>query len=102
MVTQTRPPWATALPVVRPQVQASVVRPQVQVHVVRPQVKAPLQQHVQAPLQPIHVQSLGVTSAVQEMRFRAGQLGNRCRKLSFEMDEYMKDLVSKAKQIKKD
>ena len=102
MVTQTRPHWATALPVVRPQVETPVVRPQVHVHVVRPQVQAPLQPHVQAPLQPIHAESLGVTSAVQEIRFRAGQMGNRCRRLPFEMDEYMKDLVAKAKQIKKD
>ena len=102
MVTQTRPPWATALPIVRPQVRAPVVRPQGQVHVVRSQVQAPLQPHVQASLQPIHAKSSGVTSAVQEIRFRAGQLGNRHRRLPSEMDEYMKDLVAKAKQIKKD
>ena len=43
-----------------------------------------------------------VSSAVCEMRFRANQLGNRRRHLPFDLDEYMKEIVSKAKQLKKD
>ena len=85
-----RPPWANVLPLVRPQ--------------------APLQPHqvqpcVQTPLQPLCAQSSDdtrhVASAVREIRFRADQLGNRHQRLPFEMDEYMKEMVVKAKEIKK-
>ena len=65
-----RPPWASALPVPRPQSSDADTR--------------------------------RVSSAVCEMRFRANQLGNRHRHLPFELDEYMKEMVSKAKQLKKD
>ena len=82
-----RPPWANVLPLVRPQasLQAGQVQP-----------------HLQATLQP---QSLDdtrcVASAVREIRFRADQLGNRRQRLPFEMDEYLKEMVAKAKDIKK-
>ena len=65
-----RPPWASALPVPRPQSSDADTR--------------------------------RVSSAVHEMRFRANQLGNRCRHLPFELDKYMKEIVSKTKQLKKD
>ena len=65
-----RPPWASALPVPRPQSSDADTR--------------------------------CVSSAVHEMRFRVNQLGNRHRHLPFELDKYMKEIVSKAKQLKKD
>ena len=43
-----------------------------------------------------------VASAVHEMRWRANQLGDRRRGLPLELDDYVKEMVVKAKQLKKD
>ena len=109
-----RPQWASVLPVSRAQprmAQPRIVRP-----VVCPVVcpVAP-RAHVQAPLRPPWASALPVprpqsldadtrcvSSAVCEMKFRANQLNNRHRHLPLELDEYMKEIVSKAKQLKKD
>ena len=125
-----KPQWASALPA--PRAQPHVVRPVVhplapraQPHLAQPPIVHPVvcpvvhpvapRAFVQAPQRPPWASTLPVpkpqsldtdtrcvSSAVHEMRFRANQLGNRRRHLPFELDEYMKEMVSKAKQLKKD
>ena len=105
-----RPQRASALPVPRAQpwmAQPSIVHPVVCPVAPRACVQAPPTPPWTSALPVPRPQSLDadtrcVSSAVHEMRFRADQLGNRCRHLPFEVDEYMKEMVSKAKQLKKD
>ena len=105
-----RPQWASALPA--PRAQPRMAQPPIVHPVVCP--VAP-RAHVQAPPRPPWASALPVprpqssdadtrrvSSVVHEMRLRANQLGNRHRHLPFELDEYMKEMVSKAKQLKKD
>ena len=110
MQAPTRPQWPSALPV--PRARPRMAQPPIVHPVVCP--VAP-QAHVQAPQRPPWASALPVprpqsldadtrhvSSAVREMRFRENQVGNRHRHLPFELDEYMKQMVSKAKQLKKD
>ena len=100
-----RPQWPSALPV--PRAQPPVLHPVVCPVAPRACVQAPRRKPWASALPVPRPQFLDadtrcVSSAVCEMRFRANQLGNRCRHLPFELDEYMKEMVSKAKQLKKD
>ena len=108
--TLPRPQRASALPV--PRAQPQMAQPSIVHQVVCPVAPRAC---VQAPPRPPWASALPVprpqssdadtrhvSSAVCEMRFRANQLGNRHRHLPFEVDEYMKEMVSKAKQLKKD
>ena len=100
-----RPQRASALPV--PRAQPPVVHPVVCPVAPRACVQAPRRPPWASALPVPRPQSSDadtrcVSSAVCEMRFRANQLGNRRRHLPFGVDEYMKEMVSKAKQLKKD
>ena len=102
--TSQRPPWASALPVpmAQPHMAQPIVCPVVPGSHVQSQPEPPWASALPVQRQSLVADTRCVSSAVSEMRFRANQLGNRCRHLPFESDKYMKELVSKAKQVKKD